>query len=118
MPAFLLSILGRLAGAFAGKALFSWVVPLLTGTGGAVGTILQAFAEIILALAKSPEGRVVLLMAALFSAGLYGRFHYIQQGRAEARGIVEAEASKKIAAALSKQAQSFKCPPAARRTRR
>jgi fumarate reductase subunit D len=118
MPGLLLSLLGKFAGAFAGSTLLAWVVPLLTGVGGAVGTIAQAVAEIVLALAKSPEGRVVLFLAALGCAGLYGRYHYIEQGRAEVRVAARAETSRQIASALAKQRQSFKCPaPARRRTR-
>jgi hypothetical protein len=60
------------------------VGPILTAVGQFVGSIISAVAEIIGAMARSYEGRWALAGIALALAGLYGRWHYIEQGRAEA----------------------------------
>ncbi len=114
MPS-LLSWIAGFAGKFLGAATLGWLAPLITGVGGAVGTLAQAVAEIILALAKSPEGRGGLFVVALAFGGLYLHHHGAAQARAEERVI----AAKNLEQALAKQKLALRCPkPARRRTRR
>jgi hypothetical protein len=68
-PATLLSFLGPLA-------------PILGGIANAAGSAISAIFEIVAALAKSPEGRVVLAIVAGGLGFLYLRFHYIEEGKA------------------------------------
>jgi|SRR5208337_747743 len=58
---------------------------IATGIAGAIGAIITAVFEIVTALARSAEGRVILAIAALGLSFLYLRFHYIEEGKAEAR---------------------------------
>ncbi|MGO9547774.1 MAG: hypothetical protein ACLPPF_23690 [Rhodomicrobium sp.] len=64
--------------------------PILTGIANAIGALITATFEIVASLAKSAEGRVILaiLMAAL--GFFYLRFHYIEEGKAEARAHLAA----------------------------
>ena len=59
--------------------------PIFIGIANAIGSALTAIFEIIASLAKSAEGRVVLAIAAAAIGFLYLRFHYIEEGKAEAR---------------------------------
>jgi len=59
--------------------------PIVTGIASAIGAIVTTIFEIVAALAKSAEGRVILAIAALGLSFLYLRFHYIEEGKAEAR---------------------------------
>ena len=59
--------------------------PILGGIASAIGAAVSALFEIIAALAKSPEGRVVLALIAAALGFLYLRFHYIEEGRALAQ---------------------------------
>ncbi|MGO8955338.1 MAG: hypothetical protein ACLPWS_06690 [Rhodomicrobium sp.] len=58
---------------------------IATGIAGAIGAIVTAAFEIVAALARSAEGRVILAIAALGLSFLYLRFHYTEEGKAEAR---------------------------------
>lgn len=78
---FLASLWGRLlASAFLGP-----IAPILTGIGQLIGGVITAFAEIVAALAKSPEGRVALCLVAAGLGFFFLRYHYIEEGRAIGR---------------------------------
>jgi fumarate reductase subunit D len=103
---------GWAASAASWAALLGPFAPIVTGVAQAVGAVVTAIGEIVVALAKSPEGRVVLALGALGIAFLYGRFHYIEQGRAAERIVTAA----KVQQALAVQRKGFKCPsPAGKR---
>jgi hypothetical protein len=55
--------------------------PIVSGVAGAIGSIITAVFEIVAALARSAEGRIVLALAALGLSFLYLRFHYMEEGR-------------------------------------
>jgi hypothetical protein len=80
------------------------LAPILTGIANAIGAAITAVFEIIVSLSKSPEGRVVLGIAAASLAVLYLRFHYIEEGRAlgRAAGYAQGLARGKQAAACPK----------------
>lgn len=71
------------------------IMPVVTWIGGMLvkNTLLNVVSpalavgkwlvEIVVDLSKSREGRIVLLAIVCFLALAYGRWHYIQQGRAE-----------------------------------
>ncbi len=59
--------------------------PVITGIANAIGAMITAIFDIVLALAKSAEGRVILAILAAAAGFLYLRFHYIEEGKAEAR---------------------------------
>jgi hypothetical protein len=63
---------------------------IATAIAGAIGAIVTAVSEIVVALARSAEGRVILAIAALGLSFLYLRFHYIEEGKAEARASIAA----------------------------
>jgi hypothetical protein len=67
------------------------VAPILTGIANAIGAAITAIFEILVSLSKSPEGRVVLGIAAAGFAILYLRFHYIEEGRALGRATAYAQ---------------------------
>jgi hypothetical protein len=69
-------------GTLASLAFFAPVGPVLTGIGNAIGATITAIFEILAALSKSAEGRVVLALAALGLTFLFLRFHYIEEGKA------------------------------------
>jgi hypothetical protein len=81
-----LGILGTVGG-WLFRRVTSWglgaLVPVLGSIGQFVGAIVTAIAEIIVAMAKSPEGRVGLMLIAAAFGFLYLRFHYFEQGKAE-----------------------------------
>jgi hypothetical protein len=81
-------IAGRLGawglGSLASLAFLGPLAPIITGAANAIGAIVTAIFEIIVALSKSPEGRVVLGIAAAGVCFLYLRFHYIEEGKAMA----------------------------------
>jgi phage-related minor tail protein len=77
-----LSLLGKLA-VFATP--LGFIVPALTGIAQFIGGLFTAVAEIIVSLAKSAEGRVVLASAAAGLGFLYLRFHFIEEGKAMAQ---------------------------------
>jgi hypothetical protein len=58
--------------------------PILTGIANAIGSIISAVSEIIASLARSAEGRVVLAICVTAIGFLYLRFHYIEEGKAQA----------------------------------
>ena len=60
------------------------VGPVLTSIGQLIGSFISAVAEIIGAMARSYEGRWALAAIVIALSGLYLRWHYIEQGRAEA----------------------------------
>ena len=60
------------------------VGPVLTAIGQFIGSLISAVAEIIGAMARSYEGRIALATIVAALLVLYGRWHYIEQGRAEA----------------------------------
>jgi hypothetical protein len=82
-------IVGRLGawglGGLASLAFLGPVAPIITGIANAIGAVITAVFEIIVALSKSPEGRVVLGIAAAGICFLYLRWHYIEEGKAMAR---------------------------------
>jgi choline-glycine betaine transporter len=80
---FVIALFGKIAGAVAGNTVLAWIAPLFTGAASAIGALITAVAEIVLALSKSPEGRVFLAICAVSAGLLYGRFHWIEQGRLE-----------------------------------
>jgi hypothetical protein len=88
----LLSFLGPLA-------------PILTGIANAIGAAITAIFEIVVSLSKSPEGRVVLGIAAAGLAILYLRFHYIEEGRAFGHAAAYAQG-------LARGKQLVACPKA------
>jgi hypothetical protein len=67
------------------------LAPILAGIANAIGAAITAVFEIIVSLSKSPEGRVVLGIAAASLAVLYLRFHYIEEGRALGRAAAYAQ---------------------------
>lgn len=71
-------------GGLANLAFLGSLGPILTAIGQFIGAIISAIAEIIGAMARSYEGRWALAAMALSLTGLYLRWHYIEQGRAEA----------------------------------
>lgn len=72
-------------GSIATLALLGPLGPILTGIANAIGSIITAIFEIVASLAKSAEGRLILAIAAAAIGFLYLRFHYIEEGKAEAR---------------------------------
>ena len=58
--------------------------PAISGVATLVGGIFQAAGEIVVSLSKSPEGRVILALIGAAAAFLYLRFHYIEEGKAQA----------------------------------
>jgi hypothetical protein len=58
--------------------------PIISGIANAIGSIITAVFEIIASLAKSAEGRVVLGIVLVAVGFLYLRFHYIEEGKAQA----------------------------------
>jgi hypothetical protein len=58
------------------------LAPILTGIANAIGATITAIFEILAALSKSAEGRVVLALAALGLGFLFLRFHYMEEGKA------------------------------------
>jgi hypothetical protein len=69
----------------------SWTVlrgplaPIVSGAAQFIGGIFQAVIEIVVAMSKSPEGRVMLALIAAGLGFLYLRFHFIEEGKAMAR---------------------------------
>ncbi len=77
---------GRLAawglGRLTSLAFIGPLAPIITAIAKAIGATITAVFEIIVALSKSPEGRVVLAIAALGIGFLVMRHHYIEEGKA------------------------------------
>jgi hypothetical protein len=80
------------------------LAPILTGIANAIGAAITAIFEILVSLSKSPEGRVVLGLAAAGLTVLYLRFHYIEEGRTLGRtaGYTQGVARGKQLAACPK----------------
>lgn len=98
-------VLGRVA-AWGLSGIVAQVAPIVIGIVKLGGAILSAIAEIIMALARSPEGRVVLGLLVGALAFLYVRFHYIQEGVARE----QVQSAAKVQRALAAQKASLKCP--------
>lgn len=64
--------------------------PIVSGVAQVIGGVLTAAVEILVSLSKSPEGRVALCLLAVGLGFLYLRFHYIEEGRADARAKIAA----------------------------
>lgn len=90
MPAFLIPILAWVAKNAFLSSVVALVGPLITGILKFGGGIFTALAEIVVALSKSPEGRVMLALMALGIGFLSMRYHYIAEGklRAEASTVL------------------------------
>lgn len=58
------------------------LAPIVTAVANSIGAVITAVFEILVALSKSPEGRVTLAFAAAGLGFLYLRFHYIEEGKA------------------------------------
>lgn len=71
-------------GSLAGLGLLGPIAPILTAIGTFIGSIISAIAEIIGAMSRSYEGRIALAAIVAGVGLLYLRWHYIEQGRAEA----------------------------------
>ncbi len=71
-------------GTMASLAFLGPLGPILTGIANAIGSLITAIFEIVVSLSKSPEGRVALSLAAVFAGFLYLRFHYYEEGKADA----------------------------------
>ncbi|MGO9172649.1 MAG: hypothetical protein ACLP7P_11865 [Rhodomicrobium sp.] len=88
-------IAGRFAawgiGTIASLAFLGPLGPIVTGIATAIGSVISAVFEIIAALAKSAEGRVVLALLALGLGFLYLRFHYIEEGKAVGHSVAYAQ---------------------------
>jgi hypothetical protein len=69
---------------FASLAFLGPAGPILTGIANAIGAAITAVFEIVVSLSKSAEGRIVLGIALAATGFLYLRFHYIEEGKAEA----------------------------------
>lgn len=97
-------MLGRIA-AWGLSGIVAQVTPIIVGIVKLGGAVISAVAEIIMALARSPEGRVVLGLALGALAFLYVRFHYIEQGKSQgdaagySRGVLAGKASLKCSGA-------------------
>lgn len=72
-------------GTIASLAFLGPLGPIVSGIASAIGAIVTAIFEIVAALARSAEGRVILAIAALGLSFLYLRLHYIEEGKTEAR---------------------------------
>ncbi len=72
-------------GKVAALAFLGPVGVIMSSIANAIGSAITATFEIIASLSKSAEGRVVLAIAALGFSFLYLRFHYIEEGKADAR---------------------------------
>jgi hypothetical protein len=68
--------------AVASVAVLGPLGPVLNGIANAIGSTITAVFEIVVALSRSAEGRVVLGLIALGLSFLYLRFHYIEEGKA------------------------------------
>jgi hypothetical protein len=80
------AVLGSLVGWVTRRAAaagLASVTGILGSSLKAVGLLLEALAEIVVSLARSPEGRVVLVIVLIGAGSLYVRHHYLEQGRAE-----------------------------------
>ncbi len=86
--AFIASFWSRLATGALWAGTFAFLGPLgpvISGIAQLIGGIITAAVEIVVSLSKSPEGRVALCLLAAGLGFLYLRFHYIEEGRADAR---------------------------------
>jgi hypothetical protein len=95
--AFIASLWRRLAADTAKLALWTGVLailgpiaPIITGIAQMIGGVVTAIGEILASLSKSPEGRVALCLLAAGMGFIYLRFHYIEEGKAEARAQIAA----------------------------
>ena len=105
-------------GSLSSLAFLGPVGPVLTAIGTFIGSIISAIAEIIGAMARSYEGRIALVAIVTGLGLLWGRWHYIQQGRAEApvkvvTRLVKAPPEIKVVTKYVKQA----CPSSKTATR-
>lgn len=98
----MLGLLAGLASQLFGQALWSsligWIGPLTSSIVSLGGAIISAIAEIIIALSKSPEGRIFLALIVVAGGLCFGRWHYLEQGRAE--GLLQME----------EKVKAVKCP--------
>lgn len=83
------NFLASLWGNLLSGALFGPIAPIISGIGQLIGSIVTAVAEIVVALAKSAEGRVVLCLLAGGLSFFYLRFHYFEEGRAVGKAEVK-----------------------------
>lgn len=91
---------GKVLGGFGKLALLGPLAVLSPALGGIarfVGGIFEAIIEIVVAMSKSPEGRVMLGVFAAGAAFLYLRFHYIEEGKALVRPKIESAAKSCLA---------------------
>jgi hypothetical protein len=72
-------------GSVATLAILGPLGPVVSGIVSAAGALLTAIFEIVAGMAKSAEGRVLLGLSVAILGFLYLRFHYIQEGKSEAR---------------------------------
>jgi hypothetical protein len=77
--------LGKLALWTGTLAFLGPLAPIFGGIAQAIGSIITAIAEILASLSKSAEGRVALCLLAAGIGFLYLRFHYIEEGKTQAR---------------------------------
>jgi hypothetical protein len=88
------SVFGWIAGLGITAVLLGWlsaVSPIVAAIVNAIGTVLSAIFEIVAALAKSPEGRVVLVLIIGIIGWLYLRFHYFEEGKASVMAQLQHE---------------------------
>jgi hypothetical protein len=93
MNAVLSWFMGRLT-AWGVSSLLGPLAPILSAVGTFCGAVISAVGEILVAMAKSYEGRIALFALAICGALLYGRYHYVEQGKE--RGITMARATTEL----------------------
>ncbi len=77
-----ISFAGRILGAASWAAWLGPFAPIVTGVAKAIGGLIEAIVEIVVALSRSPEGRIVLALLVGAFGFLYFRAHYIEAGKA------------------------------------
>jgi hypothetical protein len=87
-------VFGWIAGLGITSVILGWlsaVSPIVAAIVNAIGAVLSAIFEIVAALAKSPEGRVVLVLIVGMIGWLYLRFHYFEEGKASVMAQLQHE---------------------------
>jgi hypothetical protein len=112
---FFSTMFGGIFGAIAKSTIFAWIAPIISGVASVIGGLLTAVVEIIVALAGSPEGRVVLGICAVGLAFLYLRFHYIEEGKAMVKPQMIREECQAVACTPSYIHVKDKCKPSVSR---